>query len=67
MTRCRWIRDPEVPGGRFLVPGCWNRVIHGDCADCHCVGFHAAETFEEKVKRALEDIIDRIKKLETRP
>ncbi|MEO9971706.1 MAG: hypothetical protein ABJG15_18060 [Hyphomonadaceae bacterium] len=33
---CRWHHYDEVPGGRFLVPGCWNRAIHGDHADCHC-------------------------------
>jgi hypothetical protein len=36
MGACRWIKDPDVPGGRFLVPGCWNRAIHGDHAECHC-------------------------------
>lgn len=34
--RCRWHSDPDVPGGRFLVPGCWNRVIYGNYAECHC-------------------------------
>lgn len=33
---CRWIRAADVPGGRFLVPGCWNRAVYGDNADCHC-------------------------------
>lgn len=33
---CRWIKDPDVPGGRFLVPGCYNRALNGDDADCHC-------------------------------
>lgn len=33
---CRWIEDPDVPGGRFLVPGCYNRALNGDDADCHC-------------------------------
>lgn len=32
---CKWHSSSEVPGGRFLVPGCWNRVIYGDDADCH--------------------------------
>lgn len=35
-TVCRWHKSDEVPGGRFLVPGCWNRAINGDHADCHC-------------------------------
>lgn len=35
--RCRWHSDADVPNGRFLVPGCWSRVIYGDYADCHCV------------------------------
>jgi hypothetical protein len=33
---CRWHTDPSVPEGRFLIPGCWNRVVHGDEAECHC-------------------------------
>jgi hypothetical protein len=33
---CRWYKSPEVPRGRYLVPGCWNRAIYGDDADCHC-------------------------------
>ena len=33
---CRWIKDEEVPGGRYLVPGCANRAVYGDDADCHC-------------------------------
>lgn len=36
MRRCRWVKDAEVEGGRFLVPGCWNRALYGDHADCHC-------------------------------
>lgn len=33
---CRWYRAPECPGGRYLVPGCWNRAVYGDEAECHC-------------------------------
>jgi len=36
MSVCRWHKSDEVPGGKFLVPGCWNRVIYGDDADCFC-------------------------------
>jgi hypothetical protein len=35
--RCRWHKDTEVPGGRYLVPGCWNRAIYGDDAECQCI------------------------------
>lgn len=34
--RCYWLKTSEVPGGKVLIPGCWNRVIHGDDAICHC-------------------------------
>lgn len=34
--RCRWHKDASVPGGKFLVPGCWSRAINGDDAPCHC-------------------------------
>lgn len=47
MTRCRWIHDAEVPGGKFLVPGCWNRTIHGDDADCQCED--DPETVEDRI------------------
>lgn len=36
MIRCRWVHDEDVPGGKFLVPGCWNRTIYGDHAECQC-------------------------------
>lgn len=36
MSRCRWVHDKDVPGGKFLVPGCWNRTIYGDDAECQC-------------------------------
>lgn len=35
--RCRWHSAPDIPAGRFLVPGCWSRVIYGDYAECQCV------------------------------
>jgi hypothetical protein len=60
MKPCRWVRDSEVPGGRFLVPGCWNRAINGDGADCHCA--IAKETVGDK----LDAIIRRLDRLEGR-
>lgn len=36
MSRCRWVHDKDVPDGKFLVPGCWNRTIYGDYAECQC-------------------------------
>lgn len=50
--RCRWYKDPE--GGRYLVPGCWNRAVHGDNAACQCVerGTHNKDqSIEERVSR----------------
>ena len=47
MTRCRWIYDDEVPDGKFLVPGCMNRAVHGDDADCHCPD--DPETVEDRI------------------
>ena len=52
---CRWVRDHSVPNGRYLVPGCWSRVVYGDGAECTCseatVTDWTAE--EERVARAL--------------
>jgi hypothetical protein len=33
---CHWVEDPGVPGGRYLVPGCWSRVHGGEDAECQC-------------------------------
>lgn len=33
---CHLIKDADVPGGKFLVPGCANRAIYGDDAECQC-------------------------------
>lgn len=48
MSRCRWVYDKDVPDGRFLVPGCWNRAVHDDYADCHCEGGEL--TIQEEVQ-----------------
>lgn len=64
MARCKWIRDPEVPGGRFLVPGCWNRAVHGDHAECHCRGGEVKPG--EEIEQKLDAIIKRLDKLEGR-
>jgi hypothetical protein len=61
-TRCRWHKDQDVPGGRFLVPGCWNRVINGDAAECHCRGGPIKSPTPEEM---MEKILDRLEKLET--
>ena len=47
MSRCRWVHDKDVPGGKFLVPGCMNRAVHGDDADCHCPD--DPETVEDRI------------------
>ena len=49
VTACRWITDPEVPTGRYLVPGCWSRAMGGEDADCHCAD--RSETMQEQVDR----------------
>ena len=48
MSRCRWVYDKNVPGGRYLVPGCMNRAVHEDEADCHCDGGEL--TIQEEVQ-----------------
>jgi hypothetical protein len=58
--RCRWVRDKDVPGGRFLIPGCWNRAVYGDHAECHC--HSGPETIADK----LDKIMSRLDKLEQR-
>ena len=57
---CHWVKDKDVPGGRFLVPGCWNRAINGDDAECHCKMPTRQEQFEEINSR-----LDKLEKLIT--
>lgn len=56
--RCRWHSDPDCPNGRFLVPGCWNRAVGGDHADCHC------ETPKKTLDDEISDLRARVRKLE---
>lgn len=55
---CRWVHDKEI--GRFLVPGCWNRVHGGDDADCHC----SDRNGEKSIRDELDDIRARLNNLE---
>jgi hypothetical protein len=64
ILRCKWVRDPEVPGGKFLVPGCWNRAIYGDDAECQCVG--GTETVAERLEGKIDGLLKRLDKLEAR-
>lgn len=45
---CRWVEDKDVAGGRFLVPGCANRAVYGDDAECQCetIAFDDADGVE---------------------
>lgn len=54
MSRCRWVYDREVPGGRYLVPGCMNRAVHDDEAECHCEGGEL--TVQEEVQTLRADL-----------
>lgn len=62
MMRCHWITDPDVPGGRFLHPGCWNRTIYGDRAECHCKG--GTQSIAERLEAKIDNLIARMDKLE---
>lgn len=48
MSRCRWVQDDDVPGGKFLVPGCWNRAVGSDDAECQCAD--DPETVEDRIE-----------------
>jgi len=54
MSRCRWVYDKDVPNGKFLVPGCWNRAIYGDDAECHC--HEGPETIGDQLAALRADI-----------
>ncbi|EJU14142.1 hypothetical protein LH128_05268 [Sphingomonas sp. LH128] len=56
MSVCKWHYED---GMRFLVPGCWNRVIGGDSAECHCVD--SAEDDLRKQVRELQDQLNWMK------
>jgi hypothetical protein len=48
--RCYWVKDNEVPGGKYLVPGCWGSVVGPHCT-CGRKGS----------RRELEDQVERLK------
>jgi len=56
MNRCRWVYDKDVPNGKFLVPGCWNRTIYGDHAECQCR--EKSETIGEQLAALRKDVAD---------
>lgn len=64
MSRRRWLTDPDVPGGRFLVPGCWNRAINGDQAECHRKD--GTQTTAERLEAKIDKLIARMDHLEGR-
>ena len=55
--QCRWVESPDVPNGRFLVPGCWPRALYGDDADCHC------ETRVETLQDQIDDLKAQLERL----
>ena len=58
--RCKWHYSDEVPGGRYLVPGCISRAVYGDHAICTCAGRRSTRDIEADLDVALV----RIKELE---
>lgn len=56
MDVCRWYKDPDVPDGRYLVPGCMNRAVYGDHADCHCPKI--PRSLPKEAKAILERLAD---------
>jgi hypothetical protein len=68
---CYWVKDNDVPGGRFLVPGCYNRAIWGDHADCHCADRGVTVTdrlndLEETVSKLKKEMLRMKRKIEER-
>ena len=59
--RCRWVYDKDVPDGKFLVPGCWNRTIYGDYAECQCR--EGPETIGDQLAALRADVAKLQKKL----
>lgn len=53
--RCHWVKDDEVPGGKFFVPGCWGGLMAGDRSGCYC---------RVNEKDELVDLQKRVAKLE---
>ncbi len=62
-VRCHWVEDKDVPGGRFLVPGCWSRVIGGDDAECHCDGGTGSDLLDEieAFKKMADRLAERVR------
>lgn len=51
---CYWVTEPGV--GRVLIPGCWNRAVYGDHAECHCR--HRSESMEDRIARLEHQIAE---------
>jgi hypothetical protein len=57
--RCVWIAPSEEPDDRYLVPGCWERVLDWD-AECTCKST-AQEVDEAEAEIArLKDEMERV-------
>lgn len=55
MARCHWVRDSDVPGGKFWLPECWGGLYGPE--GCYCAP-------EPRVTR--DQLAARIEKLEKR-
>lgn len=65
LKSCHWVRDKDVPGGRFLVPGCWNRTLYGDDADCQCeTRRNSLADLYAAAMRRIDDLEERLAALE---
>jgi hypothetical protein len=59
-TRCTWIAPSEDPDARYLIPGCWERVLDWN-APCTCKS--TAQELDEAEERIaqLERELDQLK------
>jgi len=66
MKSCHWVSAKNVPGGRFLVPGCWSRALNDD-GECHCdTPRNKLRDLYEAAMRRIDDLEERLAALEER-
>ena len=63
VERCHWVKDPQIEGGEFMLPGCIGGAVYG-MGGCTCdvpqsqyeQAVARAERAESRAERLLQEI-----------
>lgn len=59
--RCHWVKDKDVPGGKFQVPGCIGCAVYGP-SGCTCGPAGSKRAMEQEI----DELKERVRELETK-